>query len=123
MQSSLAAPSGHVTAPQDNIAGKHCAAAAICSLLIASVDMSGLDGRMNRPQVLQLANGILPTQGGLWRREAKTEAPLLAKLYHGMSPPCLQTLICTTPSYSSRPPPSPPSRPTPCTLLSSSFFG
>ena len=56
---------------------------------------SGLDGRMNRPQVLQLANGILPTQGGLWRREAKTEAPLLAKLYCGW-PPCLQTLICIT---------------------------
>lgn len=57
---------------------------------------SGLDGRLNRSQVLQLANGIPSTQGGLWRREAKTEAPLLATLYRGWPPPRLQNLICIT---------------------------
>lgn len=53
----------------------------------------GLDGGpgwLNRPQVVQLANGILPTQGGLWRREAKTEAALLGPvvlLWVGTPPP------------------------------------
>lgn len=72
----------------------HCACVHVRVCLYVR-PQSGLDGRLNRPQVLQLANGILSSQGGLWRREAKTEAPLLAKLYCGW-PPCLQSLICIT---------------------------
>lgn len=63
----------------------HCACVHVRVCLYVR-PQSGLDGRLNRPQVLQLANGILSSQGGLWRREAKTEAPLLAKLYCGWPP-------------------------------------
>lgn len=66
-----------------------CAYPCVCVCVLTENTQSG---RLNRPQVLQLANGILPTQGGLWRREAKTEAALLAKLYCGWPPSCMHPL-------------------------------
>lgn len=67
----------------------------------------GLDGRLNRPRVLQPANGILPTQGGLWRREAKTEALCWPSCTVGGPPWAHPPLLWPPPYLTAAPAPAP----------------